>query len=327
MRLPAPARHIGRSGVLGAALALGLVLLPQWTSRGDILNLVFLILLYITLAQSWNALGGFAGQINLGHAAFFGLGAFVMRRLWIAGVHPYLGLLAGGAAALASGALIGVPAFRLRGAYFAIGTLGLAEILRITVGNAYPEVSTLPAPFIAGYDLVHRYYLALALAGMTMAAVWVLARSRTGLGLMALREDEDAAEATGINTLAHKLFALAVSTTLAGLAGGVFAFYHVSYYPQMPFGPVWTFDPLLITFIGGVGTLWGPVVGAVFYIIVKEILARSLVEIHLLIFGTLFVIVVLLWPGGLVELADWRRRLRLPGRALSPPGSALTRGG
>ncbi len=301
------------------ALLAALALLPAVTRRTDLLNLAFLIFLYITLAQSWNALGGFAGQINLGHAAFFGIGAFITRRLWIAGVHPYPGLLAGGAVALLFGLIIGVPAFRLRGAYFAIGTLGLAEILRITVSNALPAVSTLPASFIAGYSLVHRYYLALGLAVITMIAVWALAHSRTGLALVALRDDEDAAEATGVNTLKYKLIALAISTALAGLGGGLLAFYHVSYYPEMPFGPTWTFDPLLITFIGGVGTLWGPVLGAVFYILVKEVLTRSLVEIHLLIFGTLFIVVVIMLPGGLLEAARWLRRVSVPGRAYARP--------
>ncbi len=306
-------RNLGIGGLVALVLLL-LVLLPAWTARTDVLNLAFLIFLYITLAQSWNILTGYAGQINLGHAAFFGVGAFVMRHLWILGVHPYVGLLAGGAVALLFGLVIGVPAFRLRGAYFAIGTLGLAEILRNTVGNALPVVSTLPAEFIRDYTLVHRYYLALGLAVATVATLWVLTRSRMGLGLLALREGEDAAEATGVNTLKHKLAALAISTAFAGFAGGVFAFYHVSYYHQLPFSPTWTFDALLIAFVGGVGTITGPIVGAVFYILMREILARSLVELHLLIFGILFILVVIVLPGGLVEAAARLRRLSLSGR-------------
>jgi len=260
-------------------------------------------------------LAGYAGQINLGHSAFFGIGAFVMRYLWIAGVHPYLGLAVSGVAALTAGLTIGIPAFRLRGAYFAIGTLGLAEILRITVGNALPIVSTLPAGFIAGYDLAHRYYLALVLAVLSTSALAWLMRSRLGLGMMALREDEDAAEATGVDVLKHKVIALVVSTGFAGLAGGLFAFYHVSYYHQLPFSPTWTFDALLIAFVGGVGTLVGPIVGAAFYVLLKEVLAQSLVELHLLVFGGLFILVVLALPGGLVEVAV-RLRRRTAGQSL-----------
>ncbi|MDR7554110.1 MAG: branched-chain amino acid ABC transporter permease [Armatimonadota bacterium] len=293
----------GVAGVLAALAGLPLV-----TQRADVLNLAFLVFLYAALAESWNLLAGFAGQVNLGHAAFFGTGAFVMRHLWVAGVHPYLGLLAGGLAASAFSLVIGLPAFRLRGAYFAIGTLGLAEILRITVGNVLPVVSTLPAPFITGYSLVHRYYLALALLVVTVATVAWLVRSPLGLGLVALREDEDAAAATGVDVVRHKLLALVVSTGLGGMAGAVFAFYHTSYYHQMPFGPGWTFDALLIAFVGGVGTLAGPLVGAVFYVLVREVLAQALVDVHLLIFGLLFVVVVLVLPGGLVEAAARARR-------------------
>jgi branched-chain amino acid transport system permease protein len=298
---------LGWFGIVAAVVAMAA--LPALTSRADLLNIGLLVLLNIALAQSWNILGGLAGQINLGHAAFFGLGALVTRALWVSGVNAYAGLAAGGTAALLAGLAVGVPAFRLRGAYFAIGTLALAEILRITVANVLPEVSTLPASFIAAYRLSKPYYLALALAVLSVGIFRIVERSRLGLGLQALRDDEDAAEATGVDTLRHKIAALILSTTLAGLAGGVFALYHVSYYPQLAFSPTWTFDALLITFIGGVGTLSGPVIGAVFYVIVKDVLATTLVEVHLLIFGVLFVAVVMLLPGGLVEATSSVRRL------------------
>jgi branched-chain amino acid transport system permease protein len=127
--------------------------------------------------------------------------------------------------------------------------------------------------------------------------------------MQAVREDEAAAEASGVGAFSHKLLALAISTTLAGLAGGVFAYYHVSYYPQHVFSPGWTFDAVLMTFIGGVGTVHGPILGALFYVILKEYLAVQLVELHLLIFGALFILVVLLLPGGLVEA--WSRLRRI----------------
>jgi branched-chain amino acid transport system permease protein len=295
----------------GAILA-GLVvlaLLPLTGPRDDVLNFVFLLLLSITLAQSWNIVAGYAGQVNLGHAAFFGLGALVARTLWIEGRSIGVAMLAGAVIATLFALLIGVAAFRLRGAYFAIGTLALGEILRTTVSNALPEISTLPARTIASYRLTPRYYLALALATLSVLAVATLAGSRLGLGMRAIREDEEAAEATGVDALRLKLTALALSTGLAGLAGGVFAFYHISYYPSHPFGPHWTFDALLMTFIGGVGTLHGPVLGAVLYVVLKEYVALRWVDFHLLIFGGLFVAIVLLLPGGLVQAAERLRRL------------------
>ena len=298
-----------------------LAVLPVLVRRADVLNLGVLVFLAVTLAESWNILAGFAGQINLGHAAFFGLGALSTRFLWLGGLPIVLALPAGGAAATAGGLLVGVPAFRLRGAYFAIGTLALAEMLRITIGNLLSNVSALPAGYVAAYDLAGRYWLALGLAAASVGVAAGLARSRLGLGMRAVREDEAAAAASGVSALWLKLVALALSTFLAGLAGGAFAFYHASYYPQLAFSPHWTFDALLMTFIGGVGTVSGPVVGALFYVIVKEVLAVRLVDLHLLIFGSLFIALVLLMPGGLVEgLA--RARRALAGRIL---GSASAR--
>jgi len=287
----------------------GLALVPLAVRRDDTLNLIFLILLSVTLAQSWNIIAGYAGQVNLGHAAFFGLGALVTRTLWIGGTPVLVAMLAGAFVAMVFALAIGVAAFRLRGAYFAIGTLALGEILRITTGNIFSEISTLPAATIAAYRLTLRYYLGLGLAALAVVVGATLATSRLGLGITAIREDEDAAEASGVNALGLKLTALAAATVLAALAGGLFAYYHISYYPQHPFSPHWTFDALLITYIGGVGTLHGPVLGAVFYVLLKEYLANRWVDLHLLIFGVFFIVIVLLLPGGLVEAGERVRRL------------------
>jgi branched-chain amino acid transport system permease protein len=212
-----------------------------------------------------------------------------------------------------------VAAFRLRGAYFAIGTLALGEISRTTVNNVLPEISTLSTTTIAAYRLSQRYYLALGLAAVSVALVAALASSRAGLGMQAIREDEEAAGASGVGALSLKLTALALSTGLAGLCGGLFAYYHISYYPSHPFSPTWTFDALLMTFIGGVGTLHGPVLGAVLYVFLKEYLALRWVDFHLFIFGALFIAIVLLLPGGLVQAADRARRAMSSGRGKPRP--------
>jgi branched-chain amino acid transport system permease protein len=297
--------------LLGAGISLTVLFaaLPLLTARNDLLNLCVQIFLAVVLAQSWNLLGGYAGQINLGHAAFFGLGALVTRTLWVGGTPLIFGLIAGALVATLYGVIIGIPAFRLRGAYFAIGTLGLAEILRITVGNLMPEISTISARELASYNILPRYYLTLTMAVLCVAVVALLVPSRVGLGIRAVREDEAAAQATGVDALRHKLLALTISTALAGLAGGAFAYYHVSYYPQHTFSPAWTFDAVLMSFIGGVGTVHGPVLGALFYVILRELLAVKLAEFHLIIFGVLFILVVLFLPGGLVEA--WSRARRL----------------
>jgi branched-chain amino acid transport system permease protein len=315
-------RALAFGGLLaGVTTVVGL--LPVLTSNRAVLTWVFLVLLYTALAQSWNLLGGFGGQINLGYAAFFGLGALVTRTLWLGGVAFGGALLAGALSATAMGVLIGAPALRLRGHYFAIGTLAVAEILRITVDNTLPELTSLPPAALATYTLIPRYYLALLLAGLVTAAVWWLTRSRFGYGIVAVREDEGVAEAIGVNAFRHKLVAFIVSSLFAGLAGGVFAYYHVSFYPSFVFSPLWTFDVVLITFLGGVGTVWGPPVGAVFFLLLREALALRLGELHLLVFGVLFLAVVIGLPGGFMEAA---RSLfqRTAGRAPRDLGSDPT---
>ncbi len=292
-----------------AAVAL-LAAVPVLTARADVVNLLFLVYLAVTLSQSWNILGGFAGQVNLGHAAFFGLGALVTRTLWIGGLPYELALPAGGLAALAFALIIGVPTFRLRGVYFAIATLGITEVLRITTGNVLPTLTSLPTELVTSYDLTARYEVALGVAVACVLAAWLLLRSRVGLGILAVREDEEAAQATGVGALRHKLVALALSSFFGGLAGGVFAFYHLSYYPQFVFDPTWSFDSVLPVFVGGVGTLYGPVIGAVLYVIVREQLAVNLVQAHQIVFGILFIVVVLAVPGGLVDLWSRVRRPR-----------------
>jgi branched-chain amino acid transport system permease protein len=289
-----------------------LVLLPRVVKRTDTINLAILVLLYVTLASSWNILGGYTGQINLGHAAFFGLGTLATRLLWRSGWPIFPSLLAGGGVAVALALVIGIPAFRLRGAYFAIGTLALGQILNATVANVLPVIAGLPAQYLASYQLVPRYYLFLAVAVLTVGTSYALVNSRLGLGMMAVREGEDAAESLGVSALRHKILALCVSAWFAGLAGGAFAYYHVSYYYQFPFAPVWSFDSVTMAYIGGTGTIIGPIIGAVFYVLLKEILSLKLVELHLMVFGILFILVVLFLPGGFVQA--WKQIQRLVGR-------------
>jgi branched-chain amino acid transport system permease protein len=283
-------------------IIVGLVLLPVAIKKESIINLIILILLYTMLGTSWNILGGYTGQTNLGHAAFFGLGSLMTRFLWMHGVNIFPSLLAGGLVAVAFGMLIGTPAFKLKGAYFAIGMLALGEVLNVTVGNLFPTISSLSAEYLGSYQLLPRYYLFVGLAVLMVGCTYFLVNSKIGLGMMAVREEEDAAESLGINARTHKLIALAASTFFAGIAGGAFAFYYVSYYPQYPFSPMWTFDSITMVYIGGTGTIIGPIIGAIFFVVLKELLALKLQELHIIVFAVLFISVVLFLPGGLVEV-------------------------
>lgn len=306
-----------RQWVVSGLLSVGLLLAPVFINDNSVLTTAVLVFIIAALASSWNIVGGFAGQISLGHAAFFGIGALVTRLLWMQDAPFALSFVAGGVAAAVAALILGFPGLRLHGIYFAIGTLALAEAIRITIGSVLPRVTALPADLLRSYDLTSRYYLSFAVMLLTVVVTALLDRSKLGLGMKTVREDEGAARAIGVDVFRHKLLAFSISAGLAGLAGGSFAYFHVSYYPSLPFHPEWTFDALIVTFVGGIGTLVGPLVGAVFFVLVQDFVQDSLpasfVGAHLLLFGALFILVVLLLPGGLMEFWEkLRRRIRRP---------------
>ncbi len=282
--------------VLAVALAL-----PAVTDDSRTLTIAILMLTVAALATSWNIIGGIAGQISLGHAAFFGMGTLVTRELWLGGRSLPFSIGAAVAVTALLALVVGVPVLRLRGIYFAIATLAVAEAIRLTVDNIRPGISPLPADALQTYSHTERYFYALSVLVVAVAiAVWLF-RSKVGLGMLAVREDEEAAGATGVDVFVHKLVAFVLSAALAGLAGSAFGFFSVSIYPSFSFSPVWSFDALLIVFVGGVGTVVGPLVGSVFFVLVRDVLASNLVEFHVVMFGILFIVVVLLLPGGMVE--------------------------
>jgi len=298
-------------GLLIAIVAL-LFLLPVVVESHSVINLVIKILLYVILASSWNILGGYTGQTNLGLAAFFGLGTLTTRLLWMGGVSIFVSLPIAGVVALSLALLIGAPAFRLRGVYFAIGTLAIAQILYVTVGNVFPRLSSLPATYLTTYQLLPRYYVFVSLTLFTVGTAYVLVHSKLGLGMMAVREEEDAAESLGVSAFRHKLLALCVSSVFAGWAGGAYAWFQVGYYPQFPFSVSWTFDSMMMVYIGGAGTLLGPVIGAVFYVLLQEFLSQKLLEVHMIVFGILFILIILFLPGGFTEIWGRIRHLVAP---------------
>ena len=279
-----------------------LAFVPMFIKGDYILNVLFLLFLYIIISQGSNIMVGYAGLLNVGQAAFFGIGALVARLVWINGCPFYLALLAGGLSSVALSAFIGFPSLRLRGHYFAIGTLALAIIARITIGNILPGVSFIPTEYIEGYSLVFRYYLALGLSAILIVVVHWVFNSRLGLAILSTRDDEEAAQAIGINIFKYKMAAFALSSFLVGLAGGLFAFFYISYYYYVPFGLLWSFEPILITFVGGAGTIVGPVLGSILFVVLKEAFAHTLGEISILIFGVVLILVILFLPGGLVSL-------------------------
>jgi len=294
--------------ILSLLLFACLASVPFFTKREYIYSVVILICLYTILSHSWNLLGGFTGQISLGHSTFLGVGALVFRYVWLQGVPAYLSLGAAALASLVLASIIGFPSFKLKGHYFSIGTLALSMIAFITIQNVFPGISFVPQEYLRTYSLVPVYYMALVAAAVTIGVVYAVTRSKLGLALVSVREDESAAESVGVNTFKYKVISMSLSTLIAGMGGGVFSFYVASYYYYVPFNLDYSFDPVLITFIGGPGTVVGPVIGSVCFVLLKELFAISLGQMNVLIFGIVFILTILFLPEGLVGLAKKVRR-------------------
>ena len=288
--------------VLFSILIVLLISLPFVIKSQYFLSLMITLFIYVVLAESWNLLGGYTGQVSLGHGAFFGVGSLVTRLLWINKVPILLSLPLGGLAAALLAAIVGIPCFRMRLAYFPIGTLALSMIALLTVSNIFIAAGALSPELLKSYEIFSRYYLALFTVIVTIIVIYYLMRSRPGLAIVAIRDNEKAAAAIGIKTLKYKTLALLISTFLAGSAGGIYAFQHVSYYYDAPFDLTWSFTPPLTTFIGGISTIAGPIVGSICFLALSEIFAVTLGEVHVLIFGFCFILIVLFLPGGLLSI-------------------------
>jgi branched-chain amino acid transport system permease protein len=281
---------------LGTTIAFGLLV-----DDDHLITLAIQTLILGALAMSWNILGGFAGQISLGHAAFFGLGALITRDLWLGGRPLILAVVIALSVTAVAAAVVGVPMLRFRGIYFSVGTLALGVAVWLTAGNLWPGITSLPAEDLRSYEFTGRYFVALGVLAVTVIVSMWLVRSKLGLGMMAVREDEEAAGATGVSPFTHKMLAFVISAVLAALAGSVFGYFSASYYPQFPFSVVWTFEAITVVFVGGVGTIVGPLIGSLFFVVGRDLLNSTFPELQVVVFGVLFILVVLVLPGGFVE--------------------------
>jgi branched-chain amino acid transport system permease protein len=284
---------------------------------------LFLTFLYIALAQGWNVVAGYGGQASLGQHAFFGLGAYVTAISWKAGWIGYLdpiGMLMSGAGAALLAVMIGVPLLaKLRGDYFALGTLGLGEILRVVFtqgGSLTGGPVGLMLPSSEYRSMIPYYFFAISIALLSLFCVWLLVRSRLGLALVAIRENEEAAAANGIHVLKFKIFAFAVGAFFTGLCGSLFAYYLFHIHPSGFFSLNWALLPVLMTILGGIGTLMGPVVGAFVLASVFELANLWLPEIHPIFSGAFIILVMLFLPGGIMSLGEKPRKYRILQRML-----------
>jgi branched-chain amino acid transport system permease protein len=298
--------------LVGLALAI-LLVLPAFLSSYA-LTIFILILFYAFLGQAWNIVGGYTGQLSAGHAAFVGVGAYTAAMLsteW--GLTPWIGMFVGAVLAAALGAIIGYLGFRfgLRGFYFVLLTVAFAEVCRILVSNIdalggalglYITFTGNPRQF-QFQDQRAYYYIALALMLFATGVVALIERRRFGIYLGAIREDEAACEALGVNTFKYKMLAMVVSSGLTGLGGAFYAFYLFSVQPNTVFGIPLSVEIIIRPIIGGAGTLFGPILGSFILTPLGELSRQyfgqsGLHGAHLIVYGVLLVSVVLFLPQG-----------------------------
>jgi branched-chain amino acid transport system permease protein len=309
----------------GGAIAV-LLLLPAVLSSYAVTVFIF-IFFYAYLAQSWNIVGGYAGQLSAGHAAFVGVGAYASALLSVqAGLTPWIGMFVGGALAAVLGAVVGYLGFRfgLRGFYFVLLTVAFAEICRISalntdaVGGALGYYITFtgdPRQFQFQQNWAY-YYVALGLMlAATLIVAWI-ERLRFGAYLVAIRQDESACEALGVDTFRYKMLAMVLSSFLTGVGGTFYAFYLFSLQPNAVFGIPLSVEIIIPVIVGGGGTVLGPLLGSFILSPLAELsrtylAAERLTGAHLIVYGTLLIAVVLFVPQGaypyLARLASGRK--------------------
>ena len=304
------------------ALILALLVLPLAVRDDYLLHVLISGLTIALLALGWNILGGYAGQVSFGHAAFFGLGAYgagiMSLRL---GLVPYLSLWLGSALAVV-GALVALPALRLRGAYFSLAMLAYAEVLRILTQMAEGitggpggllGIPSFPAFSVAGYDVdffrskLPNYYLVAWLLAVGILLTLRFRYSSLGLGWVALSHDEDAASASGVPVFRLKVYALLASAGLSGLAGAFHAHYIHFLDPFYVYGVSWSLYPLVASYFGGPGTVLGPVLGALGLYLSGELLVKPYFERgYEMLVGAALILAILFWPKGLLAALGGR---------------------
>lgn len=294
--------------ILVPALALGTMVLGTYAQR--VLATAFL---YLALAQAWNLIGGYAGLMSLAMPAFFGSGAIVTGILTLQGAHPVVTVAAAVLCAALIAVVIGGPTLRLAGHYFVVATLLATEALRNLVlnvelfgfsGSTALNIFSL-SPFGAmGPDQFNQtfYLLLLGAAALAMGVVLYVENSKAGYALRAVRDNERAARALGIDAARQKMAIFVLSAALAGLVGALWAYWLGIVDTNEAFGLRLAFDVIVIVFIGGRGTLWGPVAGTALLILINETIGVELPELHLVVSGLLVSLVVLFSPDGIAGL-------------------------
>ncbi len=315
--------------MFAALTALPFVFTAPWVQ-----DLFFFTLMYAALASAWNIVGGYSGYISLGHAAFFGVGAYATGIVFThtsigSGYRPFYFLPLIGIGVAVASLPIGWVAYRTRAATFAIVTITLLFVaqqlafnLRSLTGGSQGIAIPTPNFAVSTYN-VPFYFAMLGVLALSMLASWWIRGSKLGLALFAIRDDEDRARGLGVQTSFAKLTSFALSAGLVAMAGGVWAYYLSFIYPQFAVDPLVTIGMVLMVYLGGRGTIWGPVIGAFILVPAQKYLAYRLgaSDLYLVGYSSVFLFVILLLPRGILpSLAERARQLRV--RRVSRKGSA-----
>jgi len=321
---------VGRGGVWLCVLAAIALVFPL-ASNAFAIDIGIRVLLFAFIGVAWNLMGGYAKQLSLGHAAFFGLGAYTSTILLIRfEISPWVGMLAGGVVAMLASLPIGALCFRLRGPYFAIATIATAQVLMLLFlkfrdfawgaeGTTIPNLGD--APLMMQFDgKIPYYYIALALLTTGLLITYAIERSWMGYYLVAVGEDEDAAEAVGVDALRMKRYIYLISAFLTALAGTFYVQYIYFIDPQVAFSFNVSVEAALVSIVGGIGTLWGPVLGTVLLeptsALLQSWLGSGRGGVQLTVYSLILIAVILYRPAGLIGvLTDIVARLVRAGQA------------
>jgi branched-chain amino acid transport system permease protein len=263
---------------------------------------MLLFSLNLALSQMWNLLAGYSGLISLGQQAFIGLGGYALAVFSIYyGLPIWLSIIIGGAVSVLFALVISAPIFRMRGVYFAIGTWTVAEVLRILFSNwkyvGYGMGLFVKPAYALSFNTI--YFTALAIGIASVALVYFLLRSKLGLGLMAIRDEETASETLGVDIFRCKLNCFLISAGVTGAVAGVLYLHNIFIQPYSAFGIDWTVRLVFITIIGGIGTIEGPIIGSLLYVFLHQWLSEY-PSVSLLILGSIAIGVILVAPKGIM---------------------------
>ncbi len=314
-------------------VVLAVMIAFPWVVTSDYYrHILIMALMWVVIGSSWNLISGYTGQVSFGHAIFFGTGAYTAGLLATKfGISAWWGMLLGGPVAMVVGMVIGWICFRLRGPYFALATIAIGEIFRLiaTVWRDFTEGMQGIMIIRNIQDKIYYYYLALALAGVCVYAIHRVMRSKWGYYFVAVREDQDAAEAMGISSFRYKSLSLMISSFFTGTAGAFYMNYMAFIDPHVVFSLHYiSIMAILVAIIGGVGTLWGPPVGAFIMVLLQEtfrssffgLTPRWVSEGHVLVFGLLVIFVIRYLANGIV--GDWSKIQRLWSKSKELPSAS-----